>query len=234
MDGLPWLRKHDRERILKKELLPDRKMSLVSLIFQMRYISLQTGKQWKDIDIQRSKAGRPEHPPLEFNVSHHDGIVVFVGYTLPIGVDIVHSSKCAYATDSGLEGLLHILHPREKEACGRDGEPGTEDYLNAVQFRWCLKEAYAKQKKTDDSWDENDHTDFIDVPSFRTLMTRPNGVAELIRVSIRGFDYPYYIELHAYGDSHFIAILTLRPPESPCSKFQMMKLHDIMVGSITA
>ncbi|KAL5394124.1 hypothetical protein PMIN06_008617 [Paraphaeosphaeria minitans] len=101
-------------------------MSLASALLKRRFVSRTLAIPWAQVRYGRRRDpthGKPcallpngEHAPLEFNVSHQNGLVALVGSSSPdaeLGVDIVHTNeRLAYTHKlvdrEGLDGWVDM------------------------------------------------------------------------------------------------------------------------------
>lgn len=116
----------ERETITRKYHIADARMSLASALLKRLYVSRALGIPWSEVRYGRKRDpthGKPcallpdgSQAPVEFNVSHQNGLVALVGSTSPgaeLGVDIVHTSERLAATyklidREGLDGWVEI------------------------------------------------------------------------------------------------------------------------------
>jgi len=194
----------------------DQKLALATALLQRHYIQRSTGEEWNKITIGRTPHGKPFHPNLHYNLSKAGGVVVLVGYTEAIGVDIIRKDRSQFKTAD----LIDLFSPRELIP------PREEKW--AVEDRhligWAFKEAYMKFIGKPE-WDR--------ITSFEFLETQVPGAGEIsldCSAYVEGVKQQCYTEIHNVNDTHFIAIYTATAPSSTDKereKFRSLTLQEI-------
>ena len=202
---------YEKYRVISKRLLTDRKMALASILLQRRYISQITGLQSSALEISRTKYGKPYFDGLHYNVSHHDGIVVLVGFSDNVGVDIV--SRQGSQADFEVAAAV-MLSEREMQRALTGKTAADVETMKRINI--ALKEAYMKFTGKPD-WDQVKSIQFLDieVPQSRTYVSNAVG-----RIVVDGQERAGYCEYHLVG-KHIIAVCTSYAPEGDTTKFAM-------------
>jgi len=201
----------EKYRVVSKRLLTDRKMALASILLQQRYISQITGLQSSTLEISRTEYGKPYFDGLHFNVSHHDGIVVLIGFSDDVGVDIV--SRQGSRDDFDVAAAMMLS---EREIQSTLTGKTTADVETMKRINIALKEAYMKFTGKPD-WDRVKSIQFLDieVPHSRTYVSNAAG-----RIVVGGRELAGYCEYHIL-DKHIIAVFTSHAPEGDATNFAM-------------
>jgi phosphopantetheinyl transferase len=200
---LSGLSKDEQLRVTAKRLVVDSKMALASILLQRHYIFEMTGLEGSAVNISRTEFGKPYFDHLHYNVSHHDGIVVLVGFSHPIGVDIVSRRGSEEDYDAAAE--LMLSDQETSDAKRGKTETGIE---TMKRINIAFKEAYMKFTGEPD-WDQVKSIQFLDIalPYHRTSI--PNAVGRII---VNGKTPRGYCEYH-FVDSLIIAVYTSHRPE---------------------
>jgi len=205
---------HEQARVRQKRLLADRKTALAVSLLQRYYIHIATGEKWDNVQIGRTLHGKPFHSGLDYNVSKANGVVVLVGYSEAIGIDIIARDTNQFKS-SHLRGLFS---PRELNLAD-----GHELLVNDRHLLgWAYKEAYMKFTGIPD-WDR--------ITSFEFLEVKVPQTGELVKdcvVCVEGTKHECYTELHNFEDTHFIAVYTATAPNaSEDEGFRRLTLQEI-------
>jgi phosphopantetheinyl transferase len=213
---LALLPEREQQRVTGKRFLHDRKTQLATSLLQRYYIHATGGEEWEKIHIGRTPYGKPIYGNLHYNNSRAEGVVVLVGYSDPIGVDIIAKDTSQFEA-SDLKGLFS---PRELGVS--DGKELAVDDRHLVG--WAYKEAYMKFTGIPD-WDNITSFEFIGVQP-----PRPGEVFEKCEAFIEGVKQQCYTELHNFNNTHFIAIYTNTAPEiSDDKRFRRLTLQEIIL-----
>jgi 4'-phosphopantetheinyl transferase superfamily len=207
-------------------------MSLASILLQRYYIFLSRDIRWDDIEISRTEYGKPYYKDLEFNVSHTDGIVVLVGYSHPIGVDIVRRDRVSTGFGMLILDLTSAYSDREYRSLIRRITPF--EFNDAYMIDWAFKEAYMKFTGIPD-WD---HVQDIEFPG----VLRPQRAGTILvnptpQIYIYGETTSAHTEVHSHTaprpnypykeNTHFIAIYTSHAPKDEVTQFVEISLEEI-------
>ena len=123
--------------------LEDAKLALASRILQRKFVD----RLPNNCSIERSATGRPyvSCHGVDFNVSHHDGIVVLVGShnggSPKIGVDIVRATAPPSSDEDWLEAFEDVFSSTELSNMRGLDYSGR---LDLFWTNWALKEALVK------------------------------------------------------------------------------------------
>ncbi|KAF2439242.1 4'-phosphopantetheinyl transferase [Karstenula rhodostoma CBS 690.94] len=116
----------ERQACTRKYHIADARMSLASALLKRLFVSKTLGIPWTQVRYGRKRDpthGKPcallpdgSQAPIEFNVSHQNGLVALVGSSSPeaeLGVDIVHTNERLQSTyklidREGLDGWVDI------------------------------------------------------------------------------------------------------------------------------
>jgi phosphopantetheinyl transferase len=141
--------------------------------------------------------GKPYHEASQFNVSHTDGIVVLVGSTRPIGIDIV---SCDISSLLPTQSWQMVFSLREIETLAKCA--GHREQCQLTSVLWAFKEAFMKYVGVPD-WDNIASVQFLDViiPENGACVTNPVG-----QILIENIPQTVHTECHNINDTHFIAI----------------------------
>ena len=179
-------------------------MALASSILQRRYIFQMTGLEGSAVKVLQTENGKPYFGELHYNVSHHDGIVVLVGFSHPIGVDIV--SRRGSSEDYAAAAELMLSDEEISEAKSGKTESGIE---TMKRINIAFKEAYMKFTGKPD-WNRVESIQFRDIKLPYTRTSVPNAVGQIV---VDGKKQTGYCEYHLV-ESHIIAVYTSHRPEN--------------------
>lgn len=209
------LPEREQERVKRKRLHDDKKTQLATSLLQRYYIHATTGEEWDKIHVGRTPHGKPIFGDLNYNVSKADGVVVLVGYSNRVGIDIIANNKNQFNA-SDLKGLFSA-----RELGLSSGEKPIVEERHLVG--WAYKEAYMKFIGVPD-WDSITSYEFLEVNP-----PRPAEVFKECTVFIRGVRQECYTEVHNIDDSHFVAIYAMNAPEKAEEKdFRRLQLQEII------
>ena len=194
-------------------------MALGSLLLQRHYVRLYTNEKWENIRIPRTEAGKPHYERLEFNVSHDGGLVILVGYNIPVGADIIQRNSTTF---SGCD-WSDVYSVREMKFLA---DCVGSEFNDACSIMWALKESYMKCIGCPD-WEQLKTIEFLNI-----RMPQINGyvIQAVDNVIIHSFRQQPYIELHDVDGTHFIAVYTSKAPISEIAVFERLRLNDIVDG----
>jgi phosphopantetheinyl transferase len=199
-------------------------MALGSFLLQRSYISAAKGVPWLSVQIERAHYGKPYSGNLHYNVSHVDGIVVLVGWSAPVGVDIV--SRSLDSTMLSLKDLESIFSAAERQnlaVCGDSKE--FNDLYNVI---WAFKEAYMKYTGVP-QWDSITSKEFRNIRIPKTAGEYYTQAVSDLSMFVDGSNRIAYTECHNLFDSHFVAIYSpSKSLEENLDVFREKKLEDIL------
>ena len=165
---LDRLSQDERAKVLRFHFVADAKMSLASCLLKRRAISTICEIPWSRATVSEDSNRKPCYLPieeggktLEFNVSHHGGIVAIVACedkSTKLGVDVVSMNWNkdveavrtggfeawartyeAVFSDSEVQDIINF------EPEGRpSGQERIAEKIRHFYAHWCLKEAYVK------------------------------------------------------------------------------------------
>ncbi|KAJ3122092.1 hypothetical protein HK098_003114 [Nowakowskiella sp. JEL0407] len=142
---------HEQTRVQKFRFHDDKLRCLSGQLLIRNAMSQLTGLPWKNIEISRSKTGKPylnsnDHNVV-FNISHHGlyAIIAFSQSVTSIGVDITRFEVPKQPLHEFYAAFNTVFTASEWTRINSVGE--SQDSLSRLQaffMYWCAKEAYVK------------------------------------------------------------------------------------------
>ncbi|XP_036337962.1 L-aminoadipate-semialdehyde dehydrogenase-phosphopantetheinyl transferase-like [Rhagoletis pomonella] len=240
----------ERDRLQKFFYIDDFLSSLVGRLLMRKYVSVQSGMDYKEVQFARDVRGKPywtqagnECPnQMSFNVSHQGNFVLFAGVsmdtklkvgepTFGVGVDVM---KIEYSGGKSLSEFFRIMQRKFSDSEWRyirRPHHNEFDQVQAFMRHWCLKEAYVKELGVGITID-------LQKISFKVDSSRELSVAEspLTGTTLRCNDmlmHDWHFEEHLLHPKYCAAIAfrNCKPEEG---KFELLKMDELLVETESA
>ncbi|MCJ1410617.1 hypothetical protein MMC19_004703 [Ptychographa xylographoides] len=267
--ALALLSSRERDGVLRYHRPEDAAMALGSCLLKRLAVVRAVGVTWDEAGhgMQRRAGGKPiwvgegrEDREIEFNVSHHGGMVVLVadvgrkcdedwGRARQVGIDVVKvdlvKDTAAMRREGGWEkwvSMFEDVFPAAEMQAVIYGEHGSgkkddaETRLRRFYTHWCLREAYVKMtgEALVAPWLKELAFENINIPA-KTARGRWGDVSTGVQVWLKAKRVPELrVELQAFGDTHVVAtVVDGSPFQDKLQDFEEIQVErDIMLHAI--
>ncbi|XP_016966082.1 L-aminoadipate-semialdehyde dehydrogenase-phosphopantetheinyl transferase [Drosophila biarmipes] len=234
----------ERVRLMKFHFIDDFLSSLIGRLLMRKYVSTCSGLPYHQVQFARDVRGKPywvrddfDGPPLSFNVSHQEGLVVLAGVTgeasdpdFGIGTDVM---KIEYSGGKALSEFFRLMKRKfSAQEWSYIGRPQHDErqQVKAFMRHWCLKEAYVKELGVGITVDLEKISFSVDTSHQLT-----SEVSPLTGCSLRCHDQPmenWHFEEHLLQEEKYCAAIAFRNclPQTR-GRFQFLGVEQLLVKS---